>query len=74
MITKTIRGFPDRLNKAIRDSGKTFGQVCKETGISRTALYRLKVGDCGPSAIQIARLSVCLGVSADWLLGIKKIF
>lgn len=67
-----LQGFPDRLSQAVDDSGKTFGQICRETGISRSKLYDLKSGQQGPSALQVARLSVCLGCSADWLLGIKK--
>lgn len=66
-----IQGFPDRLGKAIRDSGKSFGQVCRETGISRTTLYALKQGDRSPSALHVARLSASLGCSSDWLLGLK---
>ena len=76
MISKNfsgIQGFPDRLDKAIRESGKTFGQVCRETRICRTTLYNLKIGSQGPSALQIARLSTCLGCSSDWLLGIKNV-
>ena len=69
-----IQGFSERLEKAIRDSGKTFGQVCRETGISRSQLYNLKMGQQGPSAIHVAKLSACLGCSADWLLGLKIIF
>ena len=68
-----IQGFPDRLDKAIRESGKTFGQVCRETGIVRSTLHALKTGQQGPSALHVARLSVCLKCSADWLLGIKTI-
>lgn len=67
-----LQGFPDRLSGAIRQSGKSFGQVCRETGISRSKLYDLKSGQQGPSALQVARLSICLDCSADWLLGIKK--
>lgn len=67
-----LQGFPDRLSQAIRDSSKTFGEVCRETGISRTKLYNLKMGYQGPSAIHVAKLSVCLNCSADFLLGIKN--
>jgi hypothetical protein len=77
MISKNfsgIQGFPDRLDKAIRESGKTFGQVCRETGISRQKLYCLKIGQQGPSALQAAQLCACLKCSADWLLGLKNNF
>ena len=67
-----LQGFPDRLSKAIDESGKSFGQVCRETGISRTKLYDLKMGYQGPSALQLARLCNCLSVSADFMLGLKK--
>lgn len=67
-----IQGFPERLNRALDNSNKTFGQVCRETGISRTTLYDLRTGNRGPTASQVARLSSSLGISADWLLGLHR--
>lgn len=69
---KLIRGFTDRLEKAIQDSGKTYNQVCREAGISRTLLYSLRTGERGASAFHVARLSGILQVSSDWLLGLSQ--
>lgn len=68
----TVRGLPDRLSMAIEQSKKTPAQVVAEVSISRSTLFAYLRGEKCPSAIVLARLSKCLSVSSDWLLGISN--
>ena len=67
----TVRGFAERLSKAMENAGKTPAQVVCEIQISRSTLFAYLRGDKCPSAVILARMSKCLSVSSDWLLGIS---
>ena len=66
-----IRGMSDRLQKAVNKSGLPPKQIWKRIGMSESRFYALLAGDGGCYASTFARLCVVLGVSADWLLGLK---
>ena len=67
-----IEGLQSRLHSAFLWSNKTGVQLCKETGIPRSAFYEHLSGASTPNALHLARYAVALNVSADWLLGLKK--
>lgn len=66
-----INGFWDRVNQAIDDSGKNKSQISKECGFQRGVLQgesdnrMLSVGS-------LAKFCSVTGVSADWILGLKR--
>lgn len=61
-----------RLCKAKLDSGKTYRQINEETDISVNALSGYVSNGVMPTASNLARLCRCLGVSADWVLGLEE--
>ena len=67
---KRLRGFDERLQQAIRKSGKTNGQLMREMQIPKTTFY---AHICGSQMcpLYLAKYCIALNVSADWLLGIN---
>jgi transcriptional regulator with XRE-family HTH domain len=68
----TIYGFSERLQEALGKSGLSQVEVAKRAKISRAALGNYLCGDCLPNALYLGRLCAVLGVSADWMIGLKK--
>lgn len=60
-----------RLADAVRGSGKSYRQVEEETGISLNTLNHYINKGGMPGADKLARLCHALGVSADWVLGLR---
>ena len=67
----TVEGFTDRLNEAIWKSGLSNSEIIRKTNLSAGALWNYRNG-ATPNISALARLSVALNVSADWLLGLEK--
>lgn len=67
-----LEGFTERLNKAINDSGMDVSVIGRKTGISRGMLYKYQYEMAMPTVGSLAKLSMVLDVSADWLLGIER--
>lgn len=68
--------FAKRLEQIMIERNVYPAQLSKITGIKRTVIYSYVSGTHQPSAFNIKRIAIGLGVSADWLLGItdnKKI-
>ena len=73
--TFTNDGFWDRVEIAVKKSGKTKNQIAKEMGVERKSLYATKSANGSDRSWHSGRLaSFCkvTGVSADWLLGLKS--
>ena len=66
-----IRGMSERLREAVNKSGMTYKQIGQRAGMSESRLKALLSGNDGCYASTFARLCAVLGVSADWLLGLK---
>jgi hypothetical protein len=68
------KGFWDRIDKAIADSGLPKNQIAKKMGVDRKALYRPSDGSDDRSwhSGRIASFCKITGVSADWLLGLSN--
>lgn len=72
--TFATEGFWDRVNEAIKQSGKSKYRIADEMGINRKALYVKSSTSGADSSWHSGRLaSFCkvTGVSADWLLGLS---
>lgn len=64
--------FTERFNKAVRESGLTIVQISQKSGLGRTYIHRLMNGEQVNMRTDNLRLFCrTLGISADWLLGIK---
>ena len=61
-----------RLWEARLESGKSFRQIAEETGLSLNLLNAYMNKGVMPGADKLALLCPCLGVSADWLLGVGE--
>lgn len=64
----TGRRFVEALNKR----NMTFRQVCKGTGVSRTSIYNFCYYDADISSKRFAKICEFVGVSTDYVLGIRK--
>jgi transcriptional regulator with XRE-family HTH domain len=60
-----------RLRKLIKERGIKQKWVAEQAGISETTFQRILDNKHSPNASNLARLSEALGVSTDWLLGLK---
>lgn len=67
-----LEGFTERLNQAINKSGMDVSVIGRKTGISRGMLYKYQYEMAMPTVGSLAKLSMVLNVSSDWLLGIEK--
>lgn len=67
-----LEGFTERLNKAINNSGMDVSVIGRKAGISRGMLYKYQYEMAMPTVGSLAKLSMVLNVSADWLLGIER--
>lgn len=66
-----IRGMSERLREAVNKSGLKHNEISRRAGISKSRLEALLSGNDGCYASTFAKLCAVLGVSADWLLGLK---
>lgn len=68
---KKIEGLTERLNSAINASGMTNGEIIKKVGVPRTTYYGHLEGQ-SMGEIYVMKYCRALGISADWLLGLRK--
>lgn len=62
--------FAKRLEQIMIERSIYPAQLSKITGIRRNVIYSYVDGIHQPTAFNIKRIAIGLGVSADWLLGI----
>lgn len=62
----------ERLNEAFRLSGLSQTELCKRTGINKGALSSYLSGRYFPKQQAIEKLSVALGVSICYLMGLEE--
>lgn len=70
--SEVIDGFSERIEKAIWDSGLDLSEICKQAKISRSNLWSYRFQGIMPTCMTLAKLSIVLGVSTDWLLGLRE--
>lgn len=67
-------GFWDRVEEAVKDSGKSKSQLAREMGVGRKALCAspsAKGTDRSWHSGRVSAFCKATGVSADWLLGLS---
>jgi transcriptional regulator with XRE-family HTH domain len=62
MRKKTAEKLTDQLRRVVIDSGKTLGQITRDTGIAKSALSRFLSGERGVSAHVLDRLGEYFGL------------
>ena len=66
-----LPGFADRLRETRKAKGMTQQAVADDLGILLRSYQRYERGESEPSLYALVSLSVTLGVSSDWLLGLS---
>ncbi len=61
-----------RLLKAIADKGMSINQVCKRSGVSPAVVTKFTHDDARIQAIMLARICGTVGVSMDYVMGLKR--
>lgn len=69
--TVKIEGFAERLDQAIEASGMSRNQIANLMGMERKVLLPTSTG-CQMGSGVLVKFCGITGVSADWLLGLKK--
>lgn len=67
-----IEGFGERMQQAIYDSGKTYKQIALQCGCDRRLFSNAYYYHTMPNSGNLYKFCKATGVSADWLLGLKK--
>lgn len=70
--TVRIRGFADRLNRAIWNSGLDTREIERRANVSHGCMWSYRERGVTPKCDVLVRLAVTLNVSTDYLLGLKK--
>lgn len=68
-----INGFAERLRAAIKAKDMRLCDLAKATKSNTTTISSYVSGTSDPSATKLAKIAACLGVSADWLLGLSPV-
>ena len=66
-----IEGYDQRLSQAIEESGLSALEIAKRMGVSRKTVQP-GTRACGMHSSNLARFCSVTGVSADWLLGLRR--
>lgn len=66
-----VEGLTERLNSAINASGLTNREIIKRVGVPRSTYYEHLEGQ-PMGEIYVMKYCRALGISADWLLGLRK--
>ncbi len=64
--------FPKRLQKLIKESGKTQNTICVELRVSKQKLSKWKNAYNEPCLDEIARIATYFGVTTDYLVGLEN--
>ena len=60
------------LQKVLKRRNMTYAELSRISGISETTISVIARGKHEPTASKLKSIAVSLGVSTDWLLGIKE--
>ncbi len=70
---KMIRGLSDRLEQARQKKDISISELSRRTGIDRNSITNYLYYGVMPCCRSLCDLSVALGVSTDYLLGLKGV-
>ena len=68
-----IDGLADRLRAALAAKDMKIVNLAKATKSNTNTISSYASGTSDPSATKLAKIASCLGVSADWLLGLSPV-
>lgn len=64
-----IYGFSSRLISAVNEKNLNLKELSDKTGFDYRSVWRYAHDERTPPSLFVARASVALGVTSDWLLG-----
>ncbi len=70
--TNTIFGFWERVDEAVKASGYTKADIARKIGGSESCRKLLYRTTGGMNTYSLMKFCYITGVSADWLLGLRK--
>lgn len=70
IIDKIATG--ERIAKAVCDRGMTLSEFGRKINMPHSGVYQIIRGIVLPSATTLIKMSVVLGVSTDWILGLVE--
>lgn len=65
-----LKNIQSRLRESIKQSNKTQKEIAKQIGVSAQTVSKYMKCDIFPALDTLAKLCVCIDVSADYILGI----
>lgn len=68
-----IEGLDERLRAALGAKNMTIVDCAKQTKLTASTIGSYITRGSDPSATKLAKIASCLGVSADWLLGLSTV-
>lgn len=68
MVRNYLRGFPERLQKAMDDKGINQKELARKIGCDKKAPMTWLQGASTPNVVYFARMCKILGVSAQYML------
>ena len=69
--SQRLFGLTERLNHAMFQKGVTNYQMAKDLRMDIHVVWRITHGESALSEKQIAQICPYLGITSDWLLGLK---
>ena len=66
-----MKDFNEQLKKAMQDKGITQAELCKKTGITKSAMSQYLTGAFKPKQKRTYLLAKALNVSEAWLMGME---
>lgn len=68
---RTRKAWTERYKPTVMDRFGSWAAFARECGVLASTLSNYANGDHLPTGMNLARMSIALGVSSDWLLGLK---
>ena len=64
--------FNERLLEAMKAKGITQAELCKRTGIGKSAMSQYMSGNFNPKQTRTYLIATALNVSIPWLMGVRS--
>lgn len=63
-----VRGFPDRLKKALKEKDMTYMEFARRIGCDKKTVYNWIEGISSPDMVSIEKMCKILRVTSDYLI------